>query len=42
MGVEIAEDLFFVERGWLNANNFVFDGMESLIQKGVVLIEGGK
>jgi len=31
MAVEIAENLFFVERGWLNANHFVFNGMEKVL-----------
>jgi glyoxylase-like metal-dependent hydrolase (beta-lactamase superfamily II) len=31
MGVEIAENLFFVERRWLNANHFVFNGKEKVL-----------
>lgn len=31
MVVEIAENLFFVQRGWLNANHFVFNGTEKLL-----------
>jgi hydroxyacylglutathione hydrolase len=31
MVVEIAENLFFVERGWLNANHFVFNGREKVL-----------
>ena len=31
MIVEIAENLFFVERGWLNANHFVFNGRQKVL-----------
>lgn len=31
MVVEIAENLFFLERGWLNANHFVFNGTEKVL-----------
>jgi len=31
MVAEIAENLFFVERGWLNANHFVFSGREKVL-----------
>jgi hydroxyacylglutathione hydrolase len=31
MVAEIAENFFFVERGWLNANHFVFNGREKVL-----------
>ena len=31
MIVEIAENLFFVQRGWLNANHFVFNGRQKVL-----------
>ena len=31
MVTEIAENFFFVERGWLNANHFVFNGREKVL-----------
>jgi hydroxyacylglutathione hydrolase len=31
MAVEIAENLFFIQRGWLNANHFVFSGREKVL-----------
>ena len=31
MVAEIVENLFFVERGWLNANHFVFNGREKVL-----------
>lgn len=35
--MEIAENLFFVQRGWLNANHFVFNGTEkALVDTGYI------
>jgi len=31
MVVEIAENLFFIQRGWLNANHFVFNGRDKVL-----------
>ena len=31
MAVEIGKNFFFVERGWLNANHFVFNGKEKVL-----------